>query len=581
MSIEQRILRGRRRATILLLLAVAAGTIAAALFIAQAILISEIVNRVFLQDQTLNLVAPLLLIAFLLLFIRAALIWVEELLAQYSASDVKSDLRDRLIQHIFHLGPTYTRSESSGELVHTLVEGVESLDDYITQYLPAKVLAAVVPAIVFVVVLILDPWTTLVYIVAGPMLLLLLALIGGQTKAIQQRRFREMSWMSAFFLDMLQGLPTLKMFGRSREQAANIREISRHYGNTTMEVLRTAFQTALVLEWSATAATALVALEVSLRLMNGTLPFNIALAVLLLTPEFFLPLRRYALRYHSGARGKAAAERICAVLDKTPPPSAPAPDQESAPARLHPPPLAHIHFQDVSFAYQDGQRRALSHLTMDIPHGRSLALVGSTGAGKSTISNLLLRFINADSGAISVNGAPLKAIEKNQWRSQVAWVPQHPHLFYGSVAGNILLARPHATEDELLAAAQAANAHDFIQELPAGYDTQIGEQGVRLSGGQRQRIAIARAFLKDAPFLILDEATSHLDADSEKLVGDALLRLMQGRTVLIIAHRLALAYKADQIVVIENGRSVQSGTHNSMLAEDGPYRRLVNSYQGV
>ncbi len=580
MSIEKRILRGRRQAAVLLLLAITAGTMAAVLFITQAILISEVVDRVFLQDQALNHVLPLLLIALILLLIRALLIWLEELLAQNSASAVKSDLRQTLLHHIFLLGPTYTRQESSGELVHALVEGVESLDDYFTQYLPARALAALVPALVFIVVLILDPWTTLVYIVAGPMLLLLLALIGGQTRAIQQRRFREMSWMSTFFLDMLQGLPTLKMFGRSREQAENIREISRHYGRTTMEVLRTAFQTSLVLEWAATAATALVALEVSLRLMNGTLPFNIALAVLLLTPEFFLPLRRYALRYHAGAQGKAAAERLFAILDIMPPASRPKPHRAPPPAQPQPPSAADIQFEDVSFVYQDGRRLALSHLTLTIPHGRSLALVGPTGAGKSTVSNLLLRFIDPGSGAITIGGISLPTIDKKLWRAQVAWVPQDPHLFYGSVADNIRLGRPQATEEELLTAAEAARAHDFILNLPQAYDTQLGERGLRLSGGQRQRIAIARAFLKNAPFLILDEATSHLDAESERLISEALQRLMQNRTVLIIAHRLALAHHADQIVVLENGRSVQSGKHNTMLSEEGPYRRLATSYQG-
>ena len=580
---EKRILQGNRAAAIFLLVAVAAGLLAGSLFIAQAILISEVVDRVFLQGQRLPAVTPILAIALFLLFLRSGLIWLQEILAQRSAGSVKEDWRRRVIQHHFRLGPTFTQNESSGELVHTLGEGIEAFDEAITRYLPAKALAALVPALVFLVVLVLDPWTTLVYLFAGPMLLLLLALIGGQTKAIQERRFQEMSWMSAFFLDMLQGLPTLKMFGRSQEQAQNITEISQQYGSTTMEVLRTAFQTSLVMEWSATAATALVALEVSLRLMNGTLPFNVALAVLLLTPEFFLPLRQYALTYHAGAQGKAAAARIFAIVDTPLPPSMTVTipsDPAMPPANINDQSGYDIRFDRISFAYNGGERPALADFSLTIPHGRTVALVGSTGAGKSTIARLLLRFIEPDEGSIFVGAAPLSHIAAQTWREELAWVSQHPHLFYGTIAENIRLARPEATDEDVTKAAQAAHAHEFILSLPEGYDTPIGEQGLRLSGGQRQRIAIARAFLKDAPFLILDEATSHLDSTGEALVGDALQRLMHGRTVLIIAHRLALAYQAQQIVVMEKGHVVQKGRHEDLLAADGRYRQLVHSFEG-
>jgi thiol reductant ABC exporter CydD subunit len=573
-------LRGNRKASLLLLFAIFAGTVAGALFIIQALLISEIVNRIFLLDQSLSAITYLLAAAILLMIIRAGLIWIKESIAQHSASSVKDSLRNQFIRKLFVLGPSYVQGESSGELTHTLVDGIDSLNDYFTLYLPAKALAVLVPSLVLIVVLILDPWTTLVFIVAGPMLLLLLALIGGQTKVIQQRRFQEMSWMSAFFLDMLQGLPTLKLFGRSREQADNIEEISSQYGKTTMEVLRTAFQTSLVLEWSATAATAMVALEVSFRLVNGSLPFDVALAVLLLTPEFFLPLRRYALRYHAGAQAKAVAKRLSAVLDTAELTTSHLSRlADTIPYPLEGP-LADICFEDVSFAYQNGQRPALSNISLTIPHGRSVALVGPTGAGKSTISSLLLRFIEPSGGVINIGSTPLLNYALDMWRSQVAWVPQYPYLFYGSVAENILLASPSASKEKMLAASYAANAHEFIHSLPYGYDTQLGEKGIRLSGGQRQRIAIARAFLKDAPFLILDEATSHLDTENEELIAAALSALVQGRTTLIIAHRLALVYKADQIVVMNNGRVTQCGSHEDLLSQEGPYRQLYASYSG-
>ena len=602
MSPEKRLLKLNRPALTLLYLAVGAGFFAGALFVVQAILLSGVVNRVFRLSQTLSQVLPLLGLMLGLLVIRSGLIWAQEVLAQRSASRIKGRLRQQLIAQFYALGPAYTRSERSGELVNAAVQGVEALDDYITQFLPARYLAGLLPAFVFLAVFLLDPWTSLVLLFAGPMLILLLALIGGQARAITQRRFVELSWMSAFFLDVLQGIATLKMFGRSKEQAANIEEISQHYGKTTMEVLATAFQTSLMMEWAATAATAMVALEASLRLMNGALPFDRALAVLLLTPEFFLPLRQMAIKYHAGATGKAAAGRIYAILD-TPlrenqqigksanrqiSISAYQPSDAAADRQMRALVRFDICFDDVRFAYPapaaegspgNGQRPALQGFSLTIPHGQTVALVGPTGAGKTTVASLLLRFLDPHAGRITVGGLPLDSIDRAMWRGQVAWVPQLPHLFHGTVADNIRLARPEAGMDAVIAAARAAHADAFIEALPRGYDTPLGEQGARLSGGQRQRLAIARAFLKDAPVLILDEATASLDARSETLIRDALARLLAGRTVLIIAHRLTLAYAADQIVVMDAGRAVETGSHRALLAQDGLYRRLVATYE--
>lgn len=579
MSVEKRILQqsqtGRRR----LLGAVLAASLAAVLLIIQLILLSQVVNRVFLAGSGLADIWPWLGVLLLLALLRAGAIGAGDILAQQAASRVKSHLRQQLTGHLFRLGPLYTRAEHSGELANTLVTGVEALDEYISQYLPARSLAGIVPVLVFVVVLALDPWTSLVLLFAGPMLILLLVLIGGRAKALTERRFAEMSWMSAFFLDMIQGLPTLKMYGRSREQAAQIGEISRQFGSTTMDVLRTAFQTSLVMEWAATAAVAMVALEVSLRLMNGLLPFDRALAVLLLTPEFFMPLRQMALKYHAGTAGKAAAERIFELLDTPEPAVHPAATANNGHLAAVPPRFD-IGFDAVDYTYDGRQRPALSGFSLTVLHGQTVALVGATGAGKTTVSSLLLGFIEPNTGRITIGGTALSAIDHRTWRTQVAWVPQQPHLFHGTVAENIRLAHPDAGPADVVAAAEAAHAHEFIQALPQGYDTVIGERGARLSGGQQQRLAIARAFLKDAPVLILDEATAHLDADSERLVRAALARLARGRTVLVIAHRLHMAYQADQIVVLEHGRAVEQGKHQELLNRNGPYRQLVASYQG-
>ncbi len=571
---DKRLLRINRSARVLLYLAVAAGFLAAVCVAGQAWFLSVAVNRVFILHQTLDDVAPPLLILLLLALLRALFVLSSEVLAQRSASRLKGNLREQLTQQLLVLGPAYTRGERSGELVNAAVGGVEILDEYITVYQPARLLAMLVPVFILLVVLILDPLSTLVLLFTGPVLVLLLALIGSSVKDIARRRFRELSWMSAYFLDVLQGLATLKMFGRSREKIETIRQVSARYGSATLEVLRTAFQTALVLEWGSTIATALVAVEIGLRLMNGGLPYERALAVLILTPEFFQPLRQLAIRYHMGTAGKAAADRIFAILDQ------PLSDQRLSATRSTVPTRLDIRFNQVSFAYDGGQRPALQDISLHIPHGQRVALVGATGAGKSTVANLLLRFSEPHNGSITIAGIPLSEIDPAAWRSQVAWVPQQPHLFDGTIADNIRLAKPAAARDEVVAAAMAAHAHEFIARLPQGYYTPIGEQGARLSGGQQQRLAIARAFLKDAPFLILDEATSHLDAESEALIQDALERLLRGRTVLIIAHRLKLIYAADQVVVMQHGRAVEAGKHEALLAQNGAYRQLVASYEG-
>jgi ATP-binding cassette subfamily C protein CydD len=573
-STQQRILNYNSTARLLRYCTIAAGFGAAVIVVAQARLLSDVVNRVFILHQTLNDVWPFLPVMLWLAMVRAVSVWSGDVFAQKSANHLKGSLRADLTQRIFTLGPAFTRAERSGELVNAAVEGVEVLDEYLTLFQPLRALAMIVPVFVALIIFLLDPPTVLILIFTGPVLVLFLALIGSRAKEITERRYLELSWMSAFFLDVLQGLATLKMFGRSREQIETIREISVHYGNTTLEVLRTAFQTALVLEWGGTVATAFVAVEISLRLMSGGISFERALAVLVITPEFFLPLRQLAIRYHAGTAGKAAADRIFAILDQPLPSPRSSTSRSSVPARLD------LRFDQVSFAYDGGQRPALQDFSLHIPHGQTVALVGATGAGKTTVANLVLRFIEPDGGSITVSGAPLNEIDRAAWRSRLAWVPQQPHLFYGTIAANIRLANPNATQEAVVAAATAAHAHEFIEKLPQGYDTAIGEQGARLSGGQQQRLAIARAFLKDAPFLILDEATSHLDAESEALVQDALDRLLRGRTALIIAHRLKLAYTADQVVVMQQGRAVETGKHATLVAENGAYRQLVASYEG-
>jgi ATP-binding cassette subfamily C protein CydD len=430
-------------------LGIAFGFAAAAVVLGQAWLTSVVVAGIFLGGESMATVATPLLAIAVLAILRAAFLLAADGFAQDASARIKRTLRYDLTAQLFALGPAWTGRERSGELSSVLTDGLSSIDAYVTSFQPARALAAAVPLLVLGVVLVIDPPTTLVLLFTGPILVLLLGFIGGRARAITEQRFAEVRWLSAFFLDMLSGLPTLKMFGRSREQVDTIGAISRRYGDTTMEVLRTAFQTSLVLEWGGAVAVALVAVEISLRLMDGSIEFERALAVLIIVPEFFLPLRSLATRYHSGAAGRAVADRAFAILDEPAPPRPVAP---SGGAGTPVPAGAPIAFDAVTVTYPGRTEPALDRIDLRIPPSGVVALVGATGAGKSTVASLLLRFIEPDAGTIRVGDTPLAEIDPSAWRARLTWVPQRPHTFHGTVADNIRLARPDATDDEVAAA---------------------------------------------------------------------------------------------------------------------------------
>jgi ATP-binding cassette subfamily C protein CydD len=570
MKLDRRLLAQARATRLALALSVGLGLLGGVTIVGQAFLLSRVVSQVFLQGAGLADVQPLLFALLALALVRAALTWGSEVAAARVAIRVKGGLRRRLDAHLLALGPAYAHGERSGELATTAVEGIEALDAYFREYLPQLALAALVPLAVLLFVFPLDWVSGLVLLLTAPLIPLFMVLIGDTADALTRRQWTSLSRMSAHFLDVLQGLTTLKLLGRSREQVTTIARISGQFREATMGVLRVAFLSALVLELVATISTAVVAVQVGLRLLYGHLAFEQAFFVLLLAPEFYLPLRQLGARFHAGMEGVAAAERIYSILDFR----SPSCDFKGAAPPLSPAPIC---FEDVHYAYDDGQRPALKGLSFELRPGETLALVGPSGAGKSTVAHLLLRFVEPDRGRIVVGDTPLADLPPAAWRERVAWVPQSPYLFHGSVADNIRVGRPEATLAEVEQAARLAHAHEFVAALPQGYDTPLGERGARLSGGEAQRIALARAFLKDAPLLVLDEATAHLDPEVEDLVQAALARLLQGRTAILIAHRLNTVLRADRILVLDGGRVVEQGSHAALLAQNGLYRRLAEA----
>jgi len=568
MNSHLRLLRQARVARGALLLTVLSGFVGGVLVVLQALQLSRLIERVFLQGQGVAQVRPLLAGLLLIFAGRAAMMVLSEVCAGAVAVRVKAALRGWLVERLFELGPAYTQGEQSGELAATVVQGVDALDAYFGQYLPQIVLAALVPLTILVVVFPLDWLSGLVLLLTAPLIPIFMFLIGKASEALTRRQWGALSRMSAYFLDTLQGLTALKVLGQSQARAEKIDAVGEQYRLATLAVLRVTFLSALVLELAATLSTAVIAVQIGLRLLYGRLGFVDAFFVLVIAPEFYLPLRQLGARFHAGMAGVSAARRIFALLDAPLPPR-PQPVVQAAPFET-------LVFEAVDFSYPGGQT-VLHGLSLTVHNGQQVALVGASGAGKSTVAHLLLRFGEPQAGRILVDGRPLAGVPVEAWRQRIAWVPQRPFLFHDSLAANIRLGRPEASLAEVKAAARLAELDEWIETLPAGYETLVGEQGARLSGGQAQRLALARAFLRDAPFLILDEPTAHLDVEQETLIAAATQRLCRGRTTLTIAHRLSTVQRMEQIFVMAGGRVVECGAPAQLLAQGGEYARLAQA----
>ena len=554
--------------------AIGLGTLAALLLIAQAWLLARTLAAAVLHETPLAQLLPSLWPLVPILAARFAVAAATEQVGVRGAVAIKEDLRGRIFHHLQRLGPTFLQARHSGELAATVVDGVEALESYYARYLPQKALALSVPVAILAFVVPRDWISGLVLVASAPMIVVFMVLVGTGAERRNQRQWRELARMSAHFLDALQGLTTLKLFGASRREADVIARVSDDYRRSTMSVLRIAFLSSVVLEFFSAVGIALVAVLIGFRLLQGRLGLEAGLFVLLLAPEYYAPLRSLGTHYHARMDAIAAAERMIDVLD------APAAEPAGPAAR---PALGRpfdVRFDDVHFAYEPG-RDALRGASFTLEAGCVTALVGPSGAGKSTVLNLLLGFASAQRGRVEAGGHDLAGVGPAHWLAHVAWLPQRPHLFEGNILDNIRLGVPGASIEAVRAAARDADADEFIGRLPQGYDTPLGERGQNLSGGQVQRIALARAFLKDAPLVVMDEATASLDPETEARVVAALARLARGRTLLIVAHRLRSVRTADRIVVLDAGRVVEQGTHEVLAQAGGLYARLVRVHDAA
>ncbi|MFI7102927.1 thiol reductant ABC exporter subunit CydD [Streptomyces sp. NPDC050161] len=553
--VDPRLLRYARATRGFLIAVVVLGLAGAGLVIGQAMLIAEIVAGAFRHALGLgDLVTPVALLAAVSVG-RGLVSWLTELAAHRASAAVKSELRMRLIERAARLGPgaelrrpdggtdagtqaTATLEMRTGELTTLATRGIDALDDYFARYLPQLGLAVVVPVAVLARIVTGDWISALTIVITLPLIPLFMILIGWATQSRMDRQWRLLARLSGHFLDVVEGLPTLKVFGRAKAQAASIRAITGDYRRATLRTLRIAFLSSFALELLATLSVALVAVGIGMRLVNGHLDLYTGLMVLVLAPEAYLPLRQVGAQYHAAAEGLSAAEEIFAVLE-TPPR---APGTAAAPAGTA------LTVDGLTVRHPGRSTDSLPATSFEVRAGETVALVGPSGAGKSTLLSVVLGFTEPTAGRVLVDGQDIASLSPDDWRSRIAWVPQRPHLFAGTIAENVRLARPDADDAALRGALRDAGALDFVDALPDGAATRLGEFGAGLSAGQRQRIALARAFLADRPVLLLDEPTAGLDGGTEAAVVDAVRRLAAGRTVLLVVHRPALLAVADRIV---------------------------------
>jgi thiol reductant ABC exporter CydD subunit len=512
----------------LLLLAGGAGVLAGGMTVATAVVLSRAVAAVFLGEGGMAAVLPLLGLGGAVALVRAgadtaARFWAAEL-----AYRAKVVVRRRLLERLLAVGPA--RSFDVGTTVQTMLEGVDAMATLVAAYLPQLVTAGAVPVLVLLAVGIQDWLAGLILLVTGPLIPFFMVLIGRAAEARTARQWATLTRLARHFLDVLGGLPTLILLNQVERQLELIRRVSDDYRRAVMATLRLALLSALVLELFAAVATALVAVAVGLALVDGRVAFAPALAVLMLAPEFYLPQRTLGSAFHQAMEGVTAATAVLALLNT--------PGERPAGGRLRcsrPGPWG-VEWSGVAVRFAD-RPPLFDDFSLLVRPGEQVALVGPSGSGKSTLLYLLLGYLRPERGTVRVDGILLDALDLEWWRQHVAYLAQWPYLVFGTVRDNLAVARPDADDRVFWQALEAADAAAFVAQLPGGLDAPVGDRGLGLSGGQAQRLALARLFLRDAPVVLLDEPTEHLDPTARERVWSSLERRFGDRTLIVVTHR--------------------------------------------
>ncbi|MGC2521373.1 MAG: ABC transporter transmembrane domain-containing protein, partial [Stellaceae bacterium] len=552
--------------------AIGLGLVASVVGIARFAILGVLLSHVFNGGGFAAIAVPAVGVAAAVL-LRGTIEHHRAMVSHRTASRVQQTLRGRLYDKIAELGPAWFAGERTGGVMLSIVDGVEQLQTFFGQYVPQLSIAVLTPLAIFAFIAFWDVPVAAVMLVFALVTLIAPMVFVQVERRTSHGRQQALKSFGSEFLDGVQGLPTLKAFGQSRAFGRRLAERARELCDSTLRVLSTGVMTRGITDCGvAIGAAAALALAVW-RVSHGLMSIQALLIVLMAGTEIFRPLRDLRMVLHQGMVGQSAASGINALLMAEPlvPPR---------PAEPHPanvPLVPTIAFEDVGFSYPGGRGAAHDGLSFTVGAGEKIGIVGPSGSGKSSVARLLLRLFDPQHGRVLIGGRDLKTLDPEAVRRMIAVVHQDTYLFHGTVEDNLRLGKPDADQQEIEAAARDANAHEFIALLPHGYRTMIGERGVMLSGGQRQRLAIARALLRDAPILILDEALSSVDAENEAVIQQAIDRLTAGRTTLVLAHRLSSVIGADRILVLDRGRVVEEGRHGELIRRDGAYRRLMGA----
>ncbi len=576
-SDERKKLEGflRRKASIVrapLSAAVAFGAIGGVALIAQAWLLARVVDAVVIAGHGLDTVWPWLWALLAVFVMRGIASAMGEAVAFEAGARVVLAVRVALQAHIVALGPSWTRRQRTGTVTNTVFDAAESIGRYYVGYLPQRALVAFIPLAILAFVVPADWVSAIILSVSAPLIPIFMVLIGRGTEALNQAQWRKLAHLAAHLFDAIEGLTTLKLFNASRAETKAIAQTSDAYRTSTMDVLRVAFLSSLALEFIATVSIAMVAVYVGFRLYYGDLHFLPGFAVLLLAPEFYRPLRAMGTQYHARMEAIGAAEAIVALLET------PVEPVSTRPGILRAGPIQQICLERVGFSY--GEALVLDRIDVMLARGCRTALVGPSGAGKTTLSQLLLGFLAPTCGRITVDGQDLATLPAAAWRARIAWLPQRPTLFHGSVLDNICLGRPEADQTRVRRAIEQADAARLIYGLPHGLDTMLGDHGQGLSGGEIQRIALARVFLSDADLVVLDEPGAALDHGTAAVIARSIHALSSRCAMLVIAHRLETVRDADEILVLRRGAIVERGRHSDLASSGATYASVMGINAG-
>ena len=539
--------------------------------IGQAWMLSAAITHLW-EGHTLKEVGLYVLGFFLFFMARHVITYLRERLLDNYAQEQAKKLRTQLLQKIFKLGPTVVQAHGTGNVTTMTVDGISQVENYIHLILAKMMNMMIVPWVILVVVFYYDWVSGVILLLVFPLIIIFMIVLGYAAQSKADRQYRSFQILSNHFIDSLRGIDTLKLFGMSKSYEKGIYQTSEQFRKATMSTLRIAILSTFALDFFTTLSVAIVAVFLGLRLLNAEILLFPALTVLILAPEYFLPVRDFSSDYHATLDGKNAMTAIREILEL--------PENEVEQIAIAPwNESSTLDLSELSFDY--GQGSGLQPVNLQVSGYQKIGVIGMSGSGKSTLMNVMSGFLTPKQGSILFNGKETTSFKQEDWQKQLIYIPQNPYVFRASLRENIAFYTPEADDAAIMQAIEVAGLSELLAQLPDGLDTLIGEGARSLSGGQAQRIALARAFLdKNRKVLILDEPTAHLDIETEVELKNRMLPLMENRLVFFATHRMHWMHQMDYILVLEEGKLVEAGTFNELTEKRGAFFELTKKMRG-